>query len=56
MGHDINKRSFFNLFKKNRIIKRLSTIVAAKKNCKQRLIHSPSQQVPYKHHQNFSLT
>ena len=41
MRNDINKENFFNIFKKNRIIKETVGYCCRKTNCKQRFIHSP---------------
>ena len=58
MRHDIDKKNFFNIFKKNWIIKDIVSTNAEAKNCKQRLINSPPtiSGVQTPSNQNFSLT
>ena len=41
MHHDINMKNLSTFLKRTGLSKRLSTIVDEKKNCQQRVIHSP---------------
>ena len=55
MRHDFNKGKFFNIFKKNRIIKEIVDHCCNEKVVNKGLFILRLQQVVYKHHQNFSL-
>lgn len=54
MRHDIKKKKFFNISKKNRVITDCRLLL------QQKIVNKGScirrQEVVYKHHENFSLT
>ena len=55
MCHDISKKKFFNMVKKNGIFKEIVHYSCSKKIVDKGSFIFNQQKVVYKHHQNFSL-